>query len=537
MPITPTYPGLYIEELPSSTHTITAAPTSITVFVGYTHPFKTKAPNTAVQIFSFTDYEREFGGLYASGIVDAHVAYAVNQFFLNGGSNAYVIGLQAQYYDSSGAVLGSIAAPTATIGGIVFTAREPTDQVPMTVTINNLQASDPQNHPNTKDIADIIIAYGQKVETFRRVTINKNPINPADKPNFIETRINGTSSLVTIAPNGADYGTTITAATQTPLVSLPPPGFATTFSASDFVGVFQQDSALDKLSIFNLLLIPGVADNGIWSAALAFCEQKQAFVIMDPPQQAAADPTSAPLPLMADLMTGNTATIPPTPEIVPKSTNGAIYFPYLNSLDPLTNSAIELPPSGFVAGIYAKIDQNRGVWKAPAGLETILLNTTGVVERGRMTDMRQGTLNQIGVNCLRSFPGSGTVVFGARTLVGADTNTAFQQWKYVPVRRIALFIEQTLLRNLGWVVFEPNDDPLWVAIRTSIDNFMLGLFNQGAFQGKTPSQAFQVKCDGTTTTQQDIDNGIVNIIVAFAPLKPAEFVIIKIAQLAGQVQA
>src|SRR5207237_30011 len=158
------------------------------------------------------------------------------------------------------------------------------------------------------------------------------------------------------------------------------------------------------------------------------------------------------------------------------------------------------------------------------------------VDRGRMTDMRQGVLNRIAVNCLRSFPGVGTVVFGARTLVGATDNTTFQQWRYVPVRRMALFIEQTLYRNLGWVVFEPNDDPLWVAIRTSIGNFMLSLFQQGAFQGDKPSQAFQVKCDSTTTTQTDIGLGIVNIIVAFAPLKPAEFVIVKIAQLAGQTQ-
>ena len=155
-----------------------------------------------------------------------------------------------------------------------------------------------------------------------------------------------------------------------------------------------------------------------------------------------------------------------------------------------------------------------------------------------MTDQRQGTLNPIAVNCLRTFPGVGaTVVFGARTLEGADANTAFQQWKYVPVRRMALFIEQTLYRNLGWVIFEPNDEPLWVAIRTSVENFMLSLFNQGAFQGTKPSQAFQVKCDSSTTTQQDVDNGIVNIIVAFAPLKPAEFVIIKIAQLAGQTHS
>jgi len=154
-----------------------------------------------------------------------------------------------------------------------------------------------------------------------------------------------------------------------------------------------------------------------------------------------------------------------------------------------------------------------------------------------MNDARQGTLNRIAVNCLRTFPSTGTVVFGARTTVGATDNSVFQQWRYVPVRRMALFIEQTLYNNLGWVIFEPNDEPLWVAIRTSIENFMLSLFSQGAFQGSTPSQAFQVKCDATTTTQDDINNGIVNIIVAFAPLKPAEFVIVKIAQLAGQTQA
>src|SRR5204862_3356221 len=129
MPITPTYPGIYIEELPSSTHTITAAPTSITVFVGYTHPFKTKNFNKAVQLFSFTDYEREFGGLFASDIFDSTLAYSVNQFFLNGGTNAYVVGLQpANYYDKDGHELGAVAPATLDLGnGIIFTALEPTD--------------------------------------------------------------------------------------------------------------------------------------------------------------------------------------------------------------------------------------------------------------------------------------------------------------------------------------------------------------------------------------------------------------------------
>lgn len=522
MPITPTYPGIYIEELPSSAHTITAAPTSVTVFVGYTHPFKTKNFGKAVQLFSFTDYEREFGGLFASDIFDSTLAYTVNEFFLNGGSNAYVVGLQPHYRAISGVIVlpDPIPGPMVTVGNIVFTGLEPTDANHlMTVTINNLNAA--------KDTADIIIAYGSRVETYRNVTIN-----PADPQNFIDKRIGTTakpiSSLVRVAPSGASYTTPIASPVQVNVsqsLTTPPVTFATTFSEADFTPVFQQDSALDKISIFNLLVLPGIADNGIWSEGLAFCERKQAFLILDPPKQAAADTSSAPLPLIAAEMD----------TIVPKSANGALYFPYLHSSDPLTGNVIELPPSGFVAGIYARTDTNRGVWKAPAGLETTILNTTGVVERGRMTDMRQGTLNPKGVNCLRDFPGIGTVIFGARTLV--TENPSFEQWRYVPVRRMALFIEQTLYRNLGWVVFEPNDDPLWVAIRTSIENFMLSLFHQGAFQGDKPSKAFQVKCDASTTTQTDIDLGIVNIIVAFAPLKPAEFVIVKIAQLAGQTQS
>jgi len=329
---------------------------------------------------------------------------------------------------------------------------------------------------------------------------------------------------VTVTPS-APFSAVGQAAFGYSLANQPDPNW-NTFSELDFMPVFEQDSSLDKLAVFNLLLIPGVADNGIWSEALAFCERKLAFVIMDPPAQDSADGYGDTLPLIGDDMQSS---------IIPKSTNGALYFPYVESDDPLTGNTIPLPPSGSVAGQYATTDNNRGVWKAPAGLQTIILNTTGVVDTGRMTDMRQGTLNPLGVNCLRDVPGIGTVIWGARTLV--TENPAYEQWRYVSVRRMALFLEQSLYANLGWVVFEPNDDPLWVSIRTSIESFMLTLFHQGAFQGSTPSQAFQVLCDSSTTTQQDIDNGIVNILVAFAPLLPAEFVVIKIAQLAGQSQS
>jgi phage tail sheath protein FI len=302
------------------------------------------------------------------------------------------------------------------------------------------------------------------------------------------------------------------------------------YKSTDYTDVFKAEGSLDKVDIFNLMSLPGVADAGVLAQALAFCEKKRAFFVIDPPVNASADgmavdPATS-LPKIEDQIEG-----------LPKSTNGAIYFPYLTSIDSLTGKVVELPPSGYVAGIYARTDNNRGVWKAPAGLETTLLNATGVVARGRMTDGRAGVLNDKAINAIRTFPDVGTVVFGARTLVGAKENSAFQQWRYVPVRRMALFIEQTLYRNLGWAVFEPNDEPLWIAIRTSIERFMLSLFRQGAFQGQKPSDAFLVKCDSTTTTQQDIDNGVVNVLVGFCPLKPAEFVIIKIAQLAGQVQA
>jgi hypothetical protein len=300
----------------------------------------------------------------------------------------------------------------------------------------------------------------------------------------------------------------------------------TTFSVNDFTGVFAQDSALDKLAIFNLLLVPGIADNTISSEALAFCERKLAFMIMDPPVQDTADGFGENLPTIYNDFQGG---------VIPKSTNGALYFPYLQCGDPLTGNTFPLPPSGSVAGLYATTDNNRGVWKAPAGLQTLIQNTIGAVDTGEMTDARQGTLNQIGVDCLRYFPGIGTVIWGARTLV--TENPALENWEYVPVRRMALFLEQTLRSNLTWVVFEPNDTLLWVAIRTSIESFMLTLFQQGAFQGDTPSAAFQVLCDSSTTTQQDIDTGIVNILVAFAPLKPAEFVVVQIAQLAGQTQS
>lgn len=525
MPITPTYPGVYIEELPSNSHTITPAPTSIGVFIGYSHPFKTKSFGVAVRLFSFADYEREFGGFFTSQAFEdektdfSDLAHSVYQFFLNGGSDCYVVGLQPKLH--KGNTAKAIDNPTGNLDlkaagkKMLVTGLEPTDKTDfsITLTLSNFQTTTSNN-----DTADIVVTYGSRVETYRQVTLTGSASTDAlVKGNYIENRINGISSIIKVGtPGDAEFDTSKTSLTlsKSPDTS---GGFTDIFDAADFTAVFKADTDLDKVPIFNLMVMPGVTSAAVVSSALAFCEKKMAFYIMDP------STTAIPTDVATFMSTA------------PKSANGALYFPYVKSANPNSGSEFSAPPSGTVAGIFARTDVKRGVWKAPAGLETTLLNVAGVVDTGRMNDPRQGVLNDLGINCLRSFPNIGTVVYGARTLVSA--NKAYEAWKYVPVRRMALFIEQTLLRNLTWAVFEPNDVPLWDALRISVENFMLGLFNQGALQGTKPSEAFRVICDATTTTPSDVANGIVNIVVMFAPLKPAEFVIVKIGQLAGQAQA
>ena len=538
MSLTPTYPGIYIEEILSNANTVQAAPTSVTVFVGYTHPFKTPPQNfgVPVQLFGFSDYQRQFGGLFNVDWLADEVGRAVYQFFLNGGTIAYVVSTNSattpQFNLLAGGTPQQIEPPVLTLedgagDGVIFTGLEPTDSYhTLTVSITNVRKTNIAN-----DTADIVLAYGSRTEVYRKVVLD--PLGHGGTlPAQVGTQQAPVSALVTVAPGstGNYYTTWPGALAPTQLVMNFPATPYTTYSPGDFANAFAEDYPLDKLSIFNLLATPGVWDNGVVSEGLAFCERKLAFMVVDPPAEAVADLTGYPLPMIGNIMAGNVPGI-----TVPLSSNGALYFPYLQTTDPSTNAVLAVPPSGYVTGIMAREDTNRGVWKAPAGLETTLNNVDSVVPGGQMTDMRQGTLNPIGVNCIRTFPGAGTVVFGARTLVTA--NPAFQQYWYVPVRRMALFIEQSLRQSLPWVIFEPNDTPLWVSIRTEVQNFMLGLFNNGALQGSKPSEAFQVLCDSTTTTPTDQANGRVNIVVAFAPLKPAEFVILKIAQLAGQTQS
>lgn len=211
-----------------------------------------------------------------------------------------------------------------------------------------------------------------------------------------------------------------------------------------------------------------------------------------------------------------------------RSPNSCVYFPRPLSADPQNNDALRsLAASGSVAGLWAETDSTRGVWKAPAGIDARLDNIPALAVS--LSNEQQGALNTLGANCLRTFPVFGNIVWGARTLEGADALAS--EWKYLPVRRFMLFLEESLYRGTQWVVFEPNDEPLWAQIRMSIESFLNGLFRQGALQGASARDAYFVKCDSETTTQADIDAGMVNIVVGVAPLKPAEFVILKFQQI------
>jgi phage tail sheath protein FI len=296
-------------------------------------------------------------------------------------------------------------------------------------------------------------------------------------------------------------------------------------SKTDKTGLY----ALDKADLFNLLCIPpdtrdSDTPDALYQTAMKYCHDRRALLIVDSPAVWSKNKDTA----AAKAKTG-LASLGLNGEA---ARNAAIYFPRVLEADPLREGQTDVfVPCGIVAGVMARTDTARGVWKAPAGLDAALTGVQGL--QVNLNDDENGMLNPLGINCLRSFPVNGRVVWGARTLRGADQLA--DEYKYVPVRRIALFIEESLYRGTQWVVFEPNDEPLWAQIRLNVGAFMHDLFRQGAFQGQTPREAYLVKCDKETTTQNDINRGVVNILVGFAPLKPAEFVIITIQQLAGQI--
>ena len=663
MPIQPTYPGVYIEEIPSGVHTITGVATSITAFIGRA---KRGLVNTATTINSYGDFESNFGGLWDQSTL----GFAVRDFYLNGGSQAVIVRLfnpsfanpgdqaDAQKYgkqvsDAIGSSKGTAAADVAKDGRTAADkikndstvsdagkaaaeavahaaevaaggAKASVDDVKqaaqnalkgyntkahLTVDTLTLEAASEGAWGNrlrasidTKNITDAVASQlgvtasdlfnlnvydgdSHVVERFINLTViagarqvdkvllNESSlvrvsgglpsappkvtpapaVTPAPVKQPVAAGATAASGTATSAGTSSSNGAT---AKKAKPVTDP---FASNSDVS--VGVADADTvtdgndltyaesfapdgaeatktglyALEQVDLFNLLCISPYRFNGegydieyadtseLIADAVAYCEARRAVLLLDAPH----DWTTKAKAIASFTSTSGGDLIGE------RSSNAAVFFPRLLKPNPLHNGQMEeFASCGTMAGIFARTDTQRGVWKAPAGIDASLVGAPQLTVN--LTDAENGELNPLGINCIRAFPIYGRVVWGARTLRGADQFA--DEYKYIPVRRTALFIEESLYRGTKWAVFEPNDEPLWSQIRLNVGSFMHNLFRQGAFQGQTPRDAYFVKCDHETTTQNDIDLGIVNVVVGFAPLKPAEFVIIQLQQIAGQLE-
>ena len=506
MPLTLNSPGVYITEIPGGSRAITGVATAITAFVGRAARGPVDEP---VTISSYSEFERVFGGLWR----DSGLGYAVRDFYLNGGGTALVVRLA-----------GGATPATLDADGLQLTAYGPGlwgNQIEVDVV--HPAAADAQEIAagqgvDAGDLYHLLVREGSNATaTVREQFLN---VTGVDGPRRVDLVLQGSQLVRTAA---------------TPPATRPAEGTYTVVStghgvdgnalaqtdyddATTSFGAKKGLYALLKADLFNILCLPPSSPGGdlpasLWATALGFCRDRRAFLLVDPPAASTVETVAD--WVAAQGFAGDMAR------------NGAVYFPRIRRPDPLRGGAVgDFAAAGAVAGVMARTDASRGVWKAPAGVDAGLAGASGLTIT--MTDDENGGLNPLGINCLRTFRGVGSVLWGARTLRGADILA--DEYKYVPVRRLALFLEETLYRGTQWVVFEPNDEPLWSQIRTSLGAFMQDLFRQGAFQGTTPRDAYFVQCDGETTTQFDIDRGVVNVLVGFAPLKPAEFVFIGIQQ-------
>jgi Bacteriophage tail sheath protein len=508
MPVAYRNPGVYIEEVPSGVRPIAGVSTSDSAFVGF---FPRGPMLKPTKVTSFTEFVRRFGGFRA----ESEAAYQVQAFFGNGGAVAWVV------RTAGGTGTNAPAKATKSFDNLKVTAIDEGEWG------NNVQITIDHDVPSTltghfnvtveEKVGDEVVS----TEVHRNLTLD-DANRQAHAPNVI----NGNSRLITVE----DLSATSTAR---------PSAFSTPVKLTGGVtgtlpGATQWNSgvqALDAVApdVFSLVCLAGAADleptdslskanyKSLVEQTLTYCEKHRAFLIVDPHSD-------------VDDLDEMKAFRNSSTEYPKTSPNGAIYFPRIDVPDELKGGAPRnIGPCGSVAGAYARTDALRGVWKAPAGTDVPI---GGGSLQAKLDDAGTGDLNVLGVNVIRALPIFQTVVWGARTLKGADQEAS--EWKYVPVRRMALYIEESLYQGLAWVVFEPNDEPLWSSIRLNVGAFMNGLFRQGAFAGATPRDAYFVKCDKETTTEDDVNRGVVNILVGFRPLKPAEFVVLKIQQMAGQ---
>jgi uncharacterized protein len=511
----PTYltPGVYVEEVPSANKPIEGVSTSIAAFVGL-------APggpvNTPMRISNWTQFSKIFGdpnepdnGPFMEG---AYLAHSVYGFFMNGGSLCWVVRV-GDDSSSNGGSQARAALPAASDGGVEAYSAVALEAGRDDVSVEIVE------EPSTGEGADqsytVKVSAGSESEEFTGLSLKKGRNNLA-------TKVNAQSKLIKIEETGASLpeaqrvpaaGSYKLSAPSIDPSKVKPTHFEGDVARRKGMGGL---AAVDEITMVVMPDIMGLAsDDGddvqirdLQGKMIAHCENAgDRMAILDCP------PDMLPQEILEWRM--NTAGY--------DSKFAALYYPWIEVQNPLTNQPMMIPPSGHVAGLWCRTDGQRGVHKAPANEVVMGANGLGF----QVTHAEQGGLNKVGINCIRSFPGRGIRVWGARTL------SSDPEWRYINVRRLFNFISESIMEGTQWSVFEPNDEKLWIQLRIAAANFLTRVWSDGALFGATPAQAFYVKCDAETNPPEVIEAGQVICEIGIAPVKPAEFVVFRLSQFSG----
>ena len=505
-------PGVYVEEIERGPRPIEGVPTSTAALLGETE----RGPLRPTLVTSYADYQRHFGGPFADG---KYMPDAINGFFENGGRRVYICRISGN---------GATAAKLD-LGGLTIEAIGP-GAWGNRIRVRLLPAASPAGAGAAPARFRLQLAYwkdealdGIYPDPFDQPAAPPGPalmeefddllLDQPDSPDDIVRRIRDSSVLVRISR-----------ADDTPFTPVPMPDFVPLANGAggapptvtDYQGEHADNglrSGLSALALEDyrevaLIAAPGATPE-IVGAIRADCEREGArFAVIDCDAKV-ADPTGL------------------DPRGEGDSGYAAFHFPWVYTADLDSGARRLVPPSGHILGLYARVDNERGVWKAPAN--EILRGVLGLPYQ--VDERMQEVLNPRGVNAIRQFPGRGIRLWGARTLSGDPL------WKYVNVRRLFIYLERSIYEGTQWVVFEPNDDRLWERVKDTIRQFLRTQWRNGALMGVKEEQAFFIKCDRWTMTQDDIENGRLICEIGVAPLRPAEFVIIRICQMSGRVEA
>jgi len=525
-------PGVYIEELSTGPRPIEGVSTSTAAFLGPTE----RGPEYAVLTTSWLQYQRWFGAYLPESAPYRYLPHAVQGFFDNGGQRLFVARITGAGATFTRRTVGNLvisAVGRGSWGNRIYiridaatnVAKNP-EWFKITLLYYRVTPPDPVVDPLSNEPADRADPNRREPDYIEQFD---DLVHAPGASNNVETIVNSASHLIRVwfTPDGPAPVPQGDIATFVPLeangddgAELGPDDFTGNLDpldpssqrAVELLGQGRGFAAIEAVDDVALLAVPDEVNDGtgtLTRTVIRQCERlKDRFAI-------------------TSTVAGRSNVQPIQPP--EDTTYAAFYYPWIEIYNPQTRRVMRLPPTGHVAGIVARTDIERGVHKEPAN--EVVRDATGL--EFPVTKGMQDILNPRGVNCVRDFrsDGRGIRLWGARTM------SSDPQWKYVNVRRLFIFIEESIEEGTQWVVFEPNDEPLWAQVRRTISNFLIRVWKSGALMGLTQDEAFFVKCDRTTMTQDDIENGRLVCYIGIAPVRPAEFVIFRISQKTAEAPA